>query len=196
MFGVPSSDGLRTTALTTLLLTASLAGCENAHRGASTALDSTDLLQATDSMAMKLAADPAVRAALAEHRPLIVVCQPVENEMTAEVLPAGPSHAFVARVRTLLSTHVPTDFIWVMNRDSYYALRGQELDRSTLGPAPEAMNPTHALTATFQTLTHATKERRGVYYLCRYQLLDLRTRQVIWTDAYETKKSVMRGFLD
>ena len=171
-------------------------GCENARRGTSTALDATDLVQATDSMAMKLAGDPAVAAALSQERPMVIVCQPVENEMTAEVLPAGPSHAFVARVRTLLSKHGSRDFVWVMNRDSYYALRGKELDGMVLGPAPEATNPTHALTATFQTLTNATSERRSVYYLCRYQLLDLRTRQVIWTDAYETKKSLVRGFLD
>ena len=90
----------------------------------------------TDDMAMKIVADPEVQAAIAREGPLKVVVQPVENRMTAEVLPRGPAEAFTARVRSLLSKHAPDRFTWVMNRDAFYRLRGRELEGVDLGPRP------------------------------------------------------------
>src|SRR5688572_25881022 len=105
------------------------AGCTNAvQSGHNTALDSVDLVTMTDDMALQIAGDPEVRAAVERDGKLRVVVQPVENLMTAEVLPRGPAEAFTARVRSLLSKHAPDQFTWVMNRDAFYRLRGQELD--------------------------------------------------------------------
>ena len=90
----------------------------------------------TDDMAMKIMADPEVQSAMA-HGPLKVVVQPVENRMTAEVLPRGPAEAFTARVRMLLARYAPDKFIWVMNRDAYYRLRSRELEGVDLGAGEE-----------------------------------------------------------
>ena len=171
-------------------------GCASAvQSGRNTALDSVDLVQMTDDMAKKIVADPDVQAAIAREGSLKVVVQPVENEMTAEVLPKGPAETFTARVRALLSKHAPDQFTWVMNRDAFYDLRGRELDFD-LGPSPDAINPQYALTAIFSSLTNESSKVRSSYYLCRYELTNLHDRTVLWTDKYEVRKRVVKGFMD
>src|SRR4051812_13604026 len=143
--------------------------------GHNTALDSIDLIAMTDDMAMKMRADANVQREIKEHGPMKVVVEPVKNEMTAEVLPRGPAEAFTGRVRSLLAKQSPEDFVWVMNRDAFYHMRGKELDFD-LGPAPEAINPQYALTAKFSSLTNEDRKRRSAYYLCVYELTDLSHR--------------------
>jgi PBP1b-binding outer membrane lipoprotein LpoB len=173
-----------------------LSGCASAvQAGHNTALDSVDLVRMTDDMAAKIVADPEVRAAIGRSGKLKVVVQPVENRMTAEVLPRGPAEAFTARVRALLSNHAPDRFTWVMNRDAFYDLRGRELDVD-LGPSPEAIDPEYALTAIFSSLTNETSRGRSSYYLCTYELTNLQDRTVLWSDKYEVKKTAVKTFLD
>jgi hypothetical protein len=173
-----------------------LIGCKSAvDVGHNTALDSVDLIQMTDDMAMKISADPNVQREIAEHGPLKIVVEPVKNEMTAEVLPRGPAEAFTGRVRSLLSKHSPDRFIWIMNRDAFYRLRAKELEID-LGPAPDAIDPQYALTATFSTLTNEDRKRRSAAYLCVYELTDLAHRNVLWTDKYEVQKTAVKEFLD
>src|SRR5947209_6673481 len=119
--------------------------------GHNTALDSTNLVQMTDDMATKIVASPSVRAAIAKEGKLRVVVEPVENNMTGEVLPSGPAHAFTARLRTLLSQHARDRFTWVMNRDAWHYLRRRELEIDP-GPPPESIQPRYALTAKFSSL--------------------------------------------
>lgn len=173
-------------------------GCASAvQSGYSTALDATDLVAMTDDMARKIVADPEVQAAISREGQLRVVVQPVENMMTAEVLPRGPAETFTARVRTLLSRHAPDRFLWVMNRDAFYRLRGRELEGGIdLGPSPDAIDPRYALQARFSSLTDEDAKRRTSYYLCVYELTDLEDRTVLWTDRYEVKKTTVKGFLD
>src|SRR4051812_1986650 len=95
-----------------------LAGCGNAvQSGHNTALDSLDLQQMTSRMAASIAGNPSVQAAIAREGPLKVVVQPVENEMTAEILPRGQADAFTARVRYLLSQRAGDRFTFIMNRE-------------------------------------------------------------------------------
>ena len=179
-----------------LLLSLSSAGCASAvQAGTNTALDGVDLVQMSDLMAASIMADPDVQAAMEKGGPLKVVVQTVQNEMTAEVLPPGQAEAFTARVRSLLSQQARNRFTWVMNRDAFYRLRGKELDVD-LGPAPEAVSPEYALEAKFNSLINDSKSGRSSYYLCVYQLTNLQTRAVLWTDKYEVKKRAARGFLD
>jgi hypothetical protein len=172
-------------------------GCTSAvQSGANTALSGVDLVQMTDDMAMQIAGDPQVQAAIAKEGRLKVVLQPVENRMRAEVLPQGQAEAFVARVRTLLSRHAPDKFTWIMNRDTFYRLRGRELEGVDLGPAPEAVSPDYSLSAVFSSLADENAKRRSSYYVCRYDLTDLRDRTVLWTGSYEVKKIAVKGLLD
>lgn len=173
-----------------------LTGCSGAvQSGHNTALDSVDLIQMTDDMAARIIADPDVQNAIREEGKLKVVVQPVENQMVGEVLPRGPAEAFTARVRSLLAKAAPGDFIWIMNRDAFYRLRGKELDVD-LGPSPEAIDPRYALQARFSSLTDEDMKHRSSYYLCVYELLNLETRNVLWSGSYEVKKTAVKGFLD
>ncbi len=173
------------------------AGCANAvSTGQSTALDSTDLVRMTDDMAAAIEASPAVRTAVARDGSLKVVVEPVVNQMTAEVLPAGPADAFTARVRTLLARHDPDRFTWILNLNAFHRLRNQELDGVDVGPSPEAINPQYALTATFTSVAHETAGGRSDYYVCNYSLTNLGDRTLLWTKSYEVQKRAVRGFLD
>jgi hypothetical protein len=174
-----------------------LSGCTSAvQSGTNTALSGVDLVQMTDDMAMKIVADPQVQAAIAKEGSLKIVIQPVENRMRAEVLPQGQAEAFVARVRTLLAKHAPDRFTWITNRDTFYSLRGRELEGIDLGPAPDAVNPDYSLSAVFSSLADENAKERSSYYVCRYELTDLRDRRVLWTGSYDVKKVAMKGFLD
>src|SRR5258706_5951918 len=75
--------------------------------GHNTALDSVDLVSMTDRMARSLAAEPRVNELYAKRGALNVVCQPVENNLTGEILPAGQAGGFVARVRDLPRQNPP-----------------------------------------------------------------------------------------
>jgi PBP1b-binding outer membrane lipoprotein LpoB len=186
---------LRAAALLVLASTA-LAGCTSAvESGHNTALDSIDLTAMTDRMAASIAGSPEVQAAIASEGKLRIVVEPVRNEMEAEVLPRGQAEAFTARVRFLLSKHAPDRFTWIMNRDAYYRLRQQELD-VPLGPAPDAINPRYALVARFRSLANESSQIRSDAYLCVYELTDLQTRTILWTDKYEVKKTAVKAFLD
>src|SRR4051812_22730489 len=173
-------------------------GCAYAsalEAGRNTALDSVNLVEMTDRMTASIAASPQVRQTIAREGPLKVVIQPVENRMTGEILPRGQAEAFTTRIRALLSQHYPDEYVWVMNRDTFYHLRGTELEGS-LGPAPDAVNPRYALWGTFYTLTDETSQRRTSAYLCKFELTDLERRTVLWQDSYQVKKSATKGFLD
>jgi hypothetical protein len=185
-----------TAALLLPLLTCGCASDTAVAHGHNTALNGDELIKITDLMAMGIVASPAVQQAIAREGKLSVVVEPVENDMTAEVLPSGPAHAFTGRLRTLLSHHSRDQFTWIMNRDAWRYLRRHELENIDLGPPPEAIQPRYALTAKFSTLTNETARRRDIYYLCVYELTDLSHRDILWTDKYEVKKVAVKGFLD
>lgn len=171
-------------------------GCTSAvASGTSTALDSVDLEEMTDRMAASLAGDPDVRDVIAREGALRVVVQPIENRMTGEVLPRGEAEAYTARIRYLLGRQARGDFVWVMNRDTFYRLRSSELE-GMLGPAPDAVNPQYALWGHFHSITREDSKGRSASYLCVFELTDLERRTVLWTDKYDVRRVAAKGFLD
>ncbi len=174
------------------------AGCGTAtSHGSSAALDHIDLINMTDDMATKIAADPKVQAALATNGPMKIVVMPVENQMTGEILPRGPAMTFVSRIRALLAKKDNGQFVWIANKDAYRAMQQRELQAGTdLGPDPSTTNPDYSLNAIFSSLTKEDADRRSSYYLCEYQLTNLKDRTILWTDKYELKKIAVKGYLD
>lgn len=184
--------------LLALLAAATAGGCAAGSAVASgnnTALDSVNLKDMTDAMAASVAASRPVQDAITGQGPLKIVIQPVENRMTGEILPPGQAEAFTTRIRALLSKHAPDRYVWVMNRDTFYRLRGTELE-GALGPAPEAVNPRYALWGTFYSITDESSKRRTSAYLCKFELTDLERRTILWQDTYQVKKAATKGFLD
>lgn len=179
------------------LLALTLGGCASPLATARhTSLEGDDLVAMTDDMAMKILGSQAVQEAIAREGKLRIVITPVENYMTAEILPAGQAYAFVARLRALLAVHAPDKFTWIMNRDAYYYLRNSELEGIDPGPNPDSIQPEYALSARFDSITTEDPDRRASYYLCVYFLTNLDTRDVLWTDKYELRKKAVKGFLD
>ena len=178
------------------VLLAGASGCASAvASGKNTALDAMNLEQMTNQMAASLDSDKKVQAEMAKEGSLKIVIQPVENRMTGEILPRGQAEAFTARVRALLSEHQPEKYTWIMNRETFYRLRGTELE-SSLGPAPDAVNPRYALWGHFYTLTDESSKHRTSAYLCVFELTDLERRNTLWRDSYQVQKRVTKGFLD
>lgn len=172
-------------------------GCGNAVvSGTSTALSAFDLESMASQMSQSIVADSEVQAALVEEGKLRVVVQPVTNRLRGEVLPLGQARAFTAQVRYLLSQARPDLFTWINNRDTFYALRDRELEEVDLGPAPEAIEPDYALDATFTSMKDVDKRGQSAFYVCTFELIDLRDRTVLWTDVYNVKKTAVRNFLD
>ncbi len=181
-----------------ILLLLHFSGCGTAtSHGTSTALDHIDLINMTDDMAKKIAANPQVKEAIAANGPMKIVVMPVENQMTGEILPRGPAMTFVSRIRTLLAKKDTGQYVWIMNKDVYRALQSRELEPGTdLGPDPASTNPDYSLNAIFSSLTKEDADRRSSYYLCEYQLTNLKDRRILWTDKYELKKIAVKGYLD
>jgi hypothetical protein len=180
-----------------LLLLLFISGCGTAvSSGHNTALDYMDLESMTSQMASGIVASPEVESEIARTGPLKIVCEPVENRMTGEILPRGQAEAYTAQVRALLSKHAPDKFTWIMNRDEFNDLRQSEMTGIPLGPSPDAINPQYALAARFDSMTQEDSEHRSSYYLCVYRLTDLDHRTVLWTGTYKVKKTAVKGFLD
>ena len=173
------------------------AGCGNAViSGTSTALSGFDLEAMTAQMAAGIVSDSEVQTAVRDHGPLKIVVLPVENLLTGEVLPEGQARAFTARVRVLLARARTGDFVWVNNRDTFYALRARELEGVDPGPDPDAISPEYALHATFRSLASDDKRRRSAFYQCVFTLTSLDNRTTLWTDVYNVKKTAVKNFLD
>ena len=180
-----------------LLCSIFLTGCASAVAvGHNTALDSTDLVKMTDEMSASIIGNAAVQQAYAQSGSLKIVVEPVVNQMHAEILRTGEADAFTARLRALLGHHAPMEFTWIMNRDTFYRMRNQELDGVDPGPSPDAINPEYALTATFTSIAKQTSDTRNDYYVCNYSLTSLKDRSVLWSKSYEVQKQAVKGFLD
>ena len=180
-----------------IILSLWIGGCASATAvGFNPGLCGVDLQRMTDAMAESIAGDPQVQQAIAEQGAIRVVLLPVENYMTGEVLPSGQRHAFVARVRSLLAKQAPGQFVWIANRDAYHYARRMELEGVDPGPDPDAMQPRYALTGRFDSLTNVDARTRSSSYLCAYELIDLESREVLWQDRYELKRTAVKGFLD
>jgi hypothetical protein len=83
-----------------------------------------------------------------------------------------------------------------MNKSAFYELRNKELSGVELGPSPDAVSPEYALTATFTSMADENQQGRSSYYVCSFELTNLQTRTLLWSDKYEVQKKAVRGFLD
>ncbi len=165
-----------------------------------TMLTAQDLVTMTDDMAAKIAADPEV-ARITLTKPMIIVMQRVENQ-TMEIMPHPQAEIYLARVRALLSEkqQLRNQFTFVLNKNTYLQLKDAEGAQGiNLGQDQDRLVPEYALKAVFYSDTKENDKSRSDYYLCTYQLTkigDTDAGHIIWEGKYETKKAVMKGFLD
>lgn len=148
-----------------------------------TRLDADDLVAMTDAMVASLLRDPVLAERSAASPLMVVVADRVSNR-TNDILPDREKQAFTARLRAML------------NVSPAIAARNIQFVQARDRPGPDRVAPTHALAATFHALTVADRDIRSDTYLCAFQLIDLASDRVIWEDAYETKKTVLRNEMD
>ena len=154
-------------------------------------LQSKDVVDASDQMTMDLLAIPELQAS---DRAWTVVFTGVRNQTTT-----APQNLdiFTQRLRSNVGQQGRGRIRLIANREQYRELQSREIERPSeredefgqgggqRRPAPGAagVQPDFALDATARDLPN-----RGTnYYNIEFVLTDLRTREIVWNNAYEVR---------
>ena len=142
-------------------------------------LQSKDVVQASDQMAMDLLADPNLNAS--QTRWTIVVDH-VEN---STVNSRFDMDIFIERLKANLARQGRGRVQLIENRAKLRDLQARELEieRTDGQPGPKGIQPDYSLYAKISELPN----RGTSYYLATFTLTDLRTRELAWTNAYEVR---------
>lgn len=149
-------------------------------------LQSKDVVNASDQMAMDLLQLPELNAS--ERRWTIVVTG-VRNETTS----AGQNlDIFIQRLRSKIATEGRGRVQIIANRDTFRDIQSRELEQERddfqqgggrSSPGPAGIQPDFGLEAVAMDLAN-----RGTnYYNFEFRLIDLRTREQVWTNMYEVR---------
>lgn len=192
--------------LTTLLAAAvaiGLAGCESHHHhdygderppvdtldSGGRGLQSKDVVDASDKMAMDLLADPRLNASPTQYT---IVVTGVENKTSD---PRANLDIFLERLRTELFQQGRGRVTLIENRDKLHELQSRELEgnnsEDTFGqgsgakpaPGPAGIQPDYGLYAVMSDMP----DRHTDYYFCRFTLTNMRDRTIAWEGSYEVK---------
>ena len=150
-------------------------------------LQSKDVLEASDALANDLLALPELNASREQWT---VVFDRVEDMTTGNQFQSN-FNIFLQRLQTNLARQGRGRIAVIENRDRFYDVRSRELEgerddgRGGRGaaPAPGSTNPDFALYAKAMDLPG----RGTVYYNLQFNLVDLHSRLVIWTNDYEVR---------
>ena len=116
-------------------------------------------------------------------KPVTIVMKRIENETsTIRYL----SRIYLAKIRVTLNQHIPrSTILFVQERVDREALIDEE---DVLGEDEtmdqQRIKPAFALRGRF----HDHPSQQSVYYLCTFQLIDIRSGAVIWEDEYSVKR--------
>lgn len=165
-----------------------LAACAGPPTVRTTFLDSVDLVDMTDRMAMSLARDGEIASRTPASDPWVVSMNRVINH-TNQIIPEREKWLYVGRLRAVLGA---TDFarerniIWMMPPHRWAQVQDE------LGPPPPELRltPTHELTAELTALTSTSGGGRSDTYLTEFQLIDLDTGSIVWQDHWEVKRAI------
>jgi len=140
-------------------------------------LQSKDLLQATDQMAMDLLSLPALNQSGTKWT---VVTAPMENQTVGQ---RQSLDIFIDRLRTQLFKEGGDRIAIIENRDRFHDIQAHELEGGGATPGPAGIQPQFALYGKMQELPN----RGTSTYRAEFNLLDLKTREQAWTGEYIVK---------
>lgn len=151
-------------------------------------LQSKDVVAASDQLAMDLMALPEINASPTQ---LTIVFTGVENYTND---PRVSYDIFLERLRVNVARMGRGRVAVIDNRDRVGNIQARELDgapnpdRFGQGGSPQGggvggIQPEYALYGKISSLDN----RATSYYLATFQLTNLRTRQMVWTNQYEVK---------
>lgn len=177
-----------------LLLTgvAAVAACSPAKTD-NTRLQSADMVRMTQRMAISLSASDALASRDADS-PLWTLTLDRVSNYTNDIIPAREKWAYMNRVRALLGESTV-----LQQRNLQFVLSrpwADELEDRHAEAVELRQTPTHALAATFFSLTQYSHAARIDAYLCAFQLIDLSDDRVLWEDSWEVKRGVLRNPFD
>ncbi len=149
-------------------------------------LQSKDVLAASDQMAMELLADPELNGSLTQWT---MVVSNMEDE-TRDRTFSNNFDIFLERLRTNLSQQGKGRVRLIENKTEFHDLQNKELDGppgnygqgGASAPTPE-INPDYALYGKALDMPNVTNN----YYLLEFDVVNLRTREQVWSGKYEVK---------
>jgi hypothetical protein len=154
-------------------------------------LQSKDVLQASDSLAMDLLSLPELNESRSQWT---IVVDRVEDNTRSQLF-HGDYTIFLQRLQTNLARQGRGRVRLIENRDRFYDIRSRELEsereddfgQGGPGPrrAPAARDPDFGLYAKAMDLPN----RGTVYYNLQFDLVDLHTREIVWSGQYEVRTS-------
>ena len=191
VLGVTPPPAMKTAALLLLLLV--LTACVGPDRTTRIAVDDYQTMGV--AMGESLASSDAVTGRTADSEPWVISIDKVTN-LTSDVMTRSEQWAIVEKVRSAL----PLQTLWGRHRirlvlppDRRQSVRETaELDN----PRNVAAGVTHVMTATFLSTTRAVDDQRSELYLCKFELIDLRTGEPVWEDTFEYKRAAAGRILD
>jgi Peptidoglycan-synthase activator LpoB len=149
------------------------------HRDAG--LQSKDVVQATDAMAMSLLGDSAFNVSKDQWT---IVVGNIRNE---SVNSREALDIFLERLRTQLFKHGKGRITLIQNKATYHDRQAGELEIDTAPyggqPGPKGVQPDFQLDGVVSELPN----RGTSYYYMSFSVNNLRDRTVAWTDAYEVR---------
>ncbi len=159
-----------------------------------TTLTAADIVRMTDEMAMDLASSPQIAQRNAGSEPWVFTLDQVTNR-TEHLMDESERWGTMVRFRSRLSE----SFV-ARERNIRFVVPAVEWRRyadAEFRASPDArLTPTHTLRAEFRSDTSTSARHRSDYYLCAFQLVDLRDGGLVWEDAYEVKYAITRNALD
>jgi hypothetical protein len=174
-----------------LALAAALTSCAHAPPAARTTfLQSVDLIDMTDRMAVSFAHDEVIGARTPHDERWVVSIDRVVNH-TNQIIPDREKWQYIGRLRSLLAQSDiarQRSIAWVVPPERWPAI-AREIGAAGGEPPELRMQPTHVLTAEFHALTATSARGRSDMYVCSYQLVDLRTGTIAWEDSWEVKRA-------
>ncbi|QNN24784.1 hypothetical protein HED60_21735 [Planctomycetales bacterium ZRK34] len=165
-----------------------LAGCGDPQIN-TTRLGSADLVTMTDQMTASLMSSDVIASRTTASAPWVITMDRVSNQSN-DIIPEREKWAFMARLRSQLNNSQALsqrNIRFVLSKHAAEQVAERYDQRTT---------PTHALAATFYSVTEAGRAARSDTYLCAFQLLDLRDDHVMWEDRYEVKYATVRNRFD
>jgi hypothetical protein len=153
-------------------------------------LGSKDVVSSSDQMAQDLLGSPDLNGSRTQWT---MVVDHIENRTTSNRFDMD---IFLERLRVNLAKYGKGRVALIENRDKLRDLQSRELElpreRDDYGqtgnsgraaPGPRGIQPDYALYGRVMELPN----RGTSYFLCEFTVTDLRTRQQVWTNAYEVK---------
>jgi hypothetical protein len=153
-------------------------------------LQSKDVVAASDQMAQDLLASPDLNHS---HDRWTMVVDHVDNETEDRRFNLD---IFLERLRVNLARYGHDRVALIENKRKYHGLQSNELEGEREGdqfqqgdsagvakPEFRGVQPDYSLYAKIMELPN----RSTSYFLCEFTVTDLRTREQVWTNAYEVK---------